>query len=319
VEHLKLQQANHPLGGIVNQYAEQSSYVNDVTLQNLGGTGILIEAPNSGPYTDIVFIADPNMSSCSGTSCPVCVDIEAQTQGLHGITCHGNAATAVYASGQDISAGVRVNASNNSVEDVHIEDYWDGIRVGDEVIATVNNIVLSNVHGSKDPTGKVINVVHICGALPSVPYGSCPQYGNVSNVTILGANDVNNTTDNACPPTSGTCSTAIQDDVTGTSIAAPPSTTTATGIQVGFYSLGGEIGTGSGIYSRFATTPSFAAATAGTPTPSWGVGTTAVGGLSCGTTGALSGATGALYSNTAAISGASSVYVCTGGHWTSIP
>jgi len=79
VEHLKLQQANHPLGGIVNQYAEQSSYVNDVTLQNLGGTGILIEAPNSGPYTDIVFIADPNMSSCSGTSCPVCVDIEAQT------------------------------------------------------------------------------------------------------------------------------------------------------------------------------------------------------------------------------------------------
>lgn len=54
VEHLQLKQTNHSLGGIVNQYAEQSSYVNDVTLQNLGGTGILIEAPNSGPYTDSV-------------------------------------------------------------------------------------------------------------------------------------------------------------------------------------------------------------------------------------------------------------------------
>lgn len=314
VEHLQLKQTNHSLGGIVNQYAEQSSYVNDVTLQNLGGTGILIEAPNSGPYTDIVFIADPNMSSCSGTSCPVCVDIEAQTQGLHGITCHGNAATAVYVPDQDVSAGIRVNASNNSLEDVHIEAFWDGIRVGDEVSATANNIVLLNVHGSKDPYGTVTNVVHICGGLPSSQYGMCPHYGSVSNLTVLGANDLNNTSYTSCPPMSPyTCSTAIQDDVTGTSIAAAASTgNTATGIQVGFYALGGEIGTSSGIYSRFAITASFTPATDGTPTPSWGVGTTAVGGSSCLTPGAL-------YSNTLANSGTSSVYVCTGGSWTSIP
>jgi hypothetical protein len=300
VEHLKLQQNpnySHSLGGIVNQYAVESSYVNDVTFQNLDGTGMLIETPHSGPYTDLNFNAGNEASA-------VCVDIEAQTKGLHGITCHGNSSTAASST----YAGIRVNSGNSSLEDVHIESYWDGVRIGDETSATVNNIELSNINGTYDGS-TVTNVVHICGPNSSSQYGACPQYGNVGNVTVLGATDLNNTSSNSCSG-SEVCSTAIQDDVTGTSIAAPP-TSSASGIPVSFYALGAEIGTSSGIYSRFATTPSFYSATDGTPTPSWGVGTTAVS-SSCGTPGAL-------YSNTAAGSGASSVYVCAGGSWTSIP
>jgi hypothetical protein len=243
----------------------------------------------------------------------VCVDIEAQTKGVHGITCHGNSTTL----GSVAYAGIRVNSGNNSLEDVHVEQYWDGVRIGDEAGVTVNNVVLSNINGTNDsssppPFTTVTNVVHICGPNSSTLYGACPDQGTVGNVTILGATDYRNTTYNSCPPTPPyTCSTAIQDDVTGTSIAAPPSTTSATGIPVGFYALGAEIGTSSGIYSRFAITPTFYSAMKGTPTPSWGVGTVAVSG-SCNTLGAL-------YSNTAASSGTSSVYVCTGSNWTSIP
>jgi len=119
VEHLKLEQPLNEtvvLGGIVNQYAVQSSYVNDITFQYLNGIGMLVEAgaAHSGPYTDFNFTAG---SQDSG----VCLDIEAQTQGLHGITCHGNSLTLVT----DTYAGIIVNSGNNSLEDVHIEDYWD--------------------------------------------------------------------------------------------------------------------------------------------------------------------------------------------------
>ncbi|MGA8491568.1 MAG: hypothetical protein WB711_14170 [Terriglobales bacterium] len=318
VEHIKLSQVNHSLGGIVNEYAEQSSYVNDVDMENLSGTGLLIEAPNSGPYTNLTFTANSG-ASCSGSSCPLCVDIEAQTQGLHGMTCLGNAATGAYTPGSDVSAGIRVNAGNNSIENIHTEAFWDGIRIGDVSRVSVSNIIVSNVDGSKQGGGlTVTNIVHICGALHSSQYGMCPQYSSVANVTILGATDVDNTNATSSDPCSSgtvTCSTAIQDDVTGVSIAAPLKTTVATGISAGFYALGGEIGSSSGIYSQFATTPTYFSQTSGTPTPSWGEGNTAVSGLSCNTLGAL-------YSYTGAGSGADSVYVCTGGStptWTSIP
>src|SRR5580692_217722 len=91
IEHLELMQpcgVNPSLSGIENNYAQQSSYVNDVRMLNLGGTGVLIAAPNSGPYTNLGFIA--NSGTCTSTFTPVCVDIEAQSRGLHGITCAGN-------------------------------------------------------------------------------------------------------------------------------------------------------------------------------------------------------------------------------------
>jgi len=324
VEHLKLDEVNKSLGGIVNQYAGQSSYVNDVDMANLSGTGILIEAANSGPYTNLSFTAN-STASCSGSSCPLCADIEVQTQGLHGMTCYGNGATGAYSPGTDVSAGIKVNASNNYIEDIHVEAFWDGIRIGDASGATVSNIVLLNVEGGKnflysnDPV--VSAVVHICGGSPSAQYGRCGSvYSTVSNVTVLGATDTNNTTvqgTETCVNTSGdTCSTAIQDDVTGTSIAAPPGH--LSGIAAAMYTLGGEIGSSSGIYSRFSTygsyTSSVGSQTDGSPTPFLSGGNTAVSGLSCNMIGAL-------YSYIGASSGADSVYVCTGSTptWTSIP
>ncbi len=325
IEHLQLLQANHPgLNAIVNDYAAQSSYVNDVRMGGFRGTGISIQgaAANSGPYTNISFVADPSMMSCSGSSCPVCVDIEVQTQGLHGITCSGNAATGAYTLGADVSAGIKVNGSNNTIKDVHLEVYWDGIRIGDVPGGAVSNVVVSNVNGEKrgNSTLTVTNIVHICGPHPSAQYGACPLgYGAVTNVSIFGARDVDNTTatSSPCPSSPGslTCSTAIQDDVTGASMAAPLKVSGVNGgISVGFYALGGEIVAGSVTYSQFATTPTYTSANGGTPTPSLGIGGTAVSG-SCNTPGAL-------YSNKSALASAKSVYVCTGSPspaWVPIP
>jgi hypothetical protein len=316
---MEVQVANHALGGIVNQYAEQSSYVNDLRILGFTGTGLLIEAPNSGPYTNLSFNVSGS-DSCPGASCPVCADIEAQTQGLHDVTCVGNAATAAYTPDDDISAGIRVNASNNSIEDVHLEAWWDGIRIGDESGLTINNIVIKNVEGGlnyspkPNPPWSVTNIVHICGPNHSSLYGVCPANGTVTNVTILADTDANNTGVSEGGGVS-TNSTAVQDDVTGTSVAAPSSVNT-NGITVAMYGLGGQIGSGSGIYSHFATTPSYSSSGSGTPSPSWGVSGAPVSGSSCNTLGAL-------YSYTGAASGAESVYVCTlvagSATWASIP
>jgi hypothetical protein len=90
VEHLKLQDNSvsglGSLNGIVNNFSQTPSYVNDVVLFNIGGTGILIGGPlgvtpgavDSGPYSNISFTAN-NPSSCSSGPCPICVEIDAQT------------------------------------------------------------------------------------------------------------------------------------------------------------------------------------------------------------------------------------------------
>src|ERR1700722_12221510 len=39
--------------GIVNANAQNNSYIDDISIANLGGTGLLVSAANSGPYTNI--------------------------------------------------------------------------------------------------------------------------------------------------------------------------------------------------------------------------------------------------------------------------
>ena len=97
----------------------------------------MINAPNSGPYTTINSGFSPTGvvgTGCSGGGTeviyyPLCIDIEAQTKGVHGVTCIGPplGATGPYPH----TAGIYVNASNNTfVEDLHFERYWDGVEIG---------------------------------------------------------------------------------------------------------------------------------------------------------------------------------------------
>jgi hypothetical protein len=85
VEHLFLDasstNAGKNLNGIVNNWSQAQSYVNDVELNNVALTGLEIGAAsssqvgaaNSGPYTNIYFV---DLKGSTG----VCVDIETQTR-----------------------------------------------------------------------------------------------------------------------------------------------------------------------------------------------------------------------------------------------
>lgn len=279
----------------------------------MGRTGLTVtsNAGNSGPYSNLNIDAlQETTGMCAGGlgTCQTCIDIEAQTRGLHGITCIGTLAVAGNAD-KDLTtegdAGIYVNFSNNTVEDVHIEGFFDGIEVGDTT-SNVGNVVLANVVGAfgGDAKGETRNTIHICGSdfmVSSNQFGKCLNYpasGNTpnGNVTILGATDLHN---GGGASYSG--STSIQDDVTNTSIAAPVGAAGTTGVDTAIYALGAEVGGGSGGISRFSTSPSPSGSSANgaTMVPTWGVGQTSVSG-SCNTPGAL-------YSNTP---GSSSIYVC---------
>lgn len=245
IEHLRLDALSQQLNGIVNSYAGESSYVNDVILANIGLTGLKISASNSGPYSNINFSA-ASLSPCSGglsNSYPACVDIEAQTRGVHGVTCIGAHGVSENVTGD---AAVYVNASNNTVVNVHIEGFFDGIEVGDTPsTSNVANVVLSNVLGGTSGAGPVTNVVHICGP-NSGPLGKCNTNGTVTDVTIFHATDFND----GGGGTLATDSTSIQHDVTGTTMNPIQGGTTESTVAV--YILGETVGGG---HSRFTTNP----------------------------------------------------------------
>jgi hypothetical protein len=273
IEHLSVQSAqicstnpSNTLYGIVNYYAQSSSYIDDVGICGMGLTGLRItsNATNSGPYSNlnIATMMIPSTPYCSGGlgSCPACVDIEAQTRGLHGITCIGTRGVGGNA-GNDLitngDAGIYANFSNNTVEDVHIEGFFDGIEVGDST-SNVGNVVLANVTGGYG-AARTRNTIHICGSDFTIgsQFGNCLNYppsGNSPNgsVTVLGATDVNNG-----GGTNYNGSTSIQDDVTNTSIAAPVGVAGTTGVTTAIYAVGAQVGSGSGGISRFSTNPSY--------------------------------------------------------------
>ena len=132
VENLMLNGAGQNINGIQNSRA-QSSYVDHVTFFQILGTGLQIGAPNSGPYTNITF--DSGSSALSSTTC-VNLNGATSTQGIRGITCIAgtNATTAIY-----------LDASNNSLKDVRIAGFYDGILVGSQASAQSN--ALFNIFG----------------------------------------------------------------------------------------------------------------------------------------------------------------------------
>jgi hypothetical protein len=192
-----------------------------------------------------------------------------------------------------------VNASNNTVEDVHTEGFYDSVELGP--VANVGNIIVSNVTGGNSAAGATTNTIHICG--PNHPtFGQCAGGGSAHNVSIFEVLNAGQQYANV---------TSIQDDVTGTSIAQPAGGTGNIPSYSDAYFLGDEVGGVSGQYSRFATTPSASSSTSGsTAVTTWGVG-----GISGGSiTGTSCASPGALFSNTlgnTSMGNMNSVYVCT--------
>jgi hypothetical protein len=290
IEHLRLdgsQIANNTLGlnGIYNAYAQDASYVDDIALQTFGAvpgqntttTGLFIGpgAANSGPYSNIYFLAaahcQSNQSCNNNGNCAcgptACVKIQAPTRGLHSITCIANSVPPGESPTLP-AAAIYLDASNNTIEDVHVEGFYDAAVVGDNAGGPVAGNTLANILGGFG-AGPVQNAVHICK--PSITYGGTNYSACVSNnsatiqdISILNAKSIG-------APRISFAATTIQDDLTGATVNS-----SAYPAFVGKYVVGEPVSNGNNTigYSRFTTSP---AGALGTTVPTWAVGGSAAG------------------------------------------
>jgi hypothetical protein len=181
IEHLALDGGSTTITGLVgilNNYAQELNYVNDVAFTRIAGTGLMIEgvANNSGPYTDIYY-------SGSGT----CVDINGtiNTRGLNGIDCVGSASV----------AAILVDGRNNTIQNVTISGYTgDGIEIGSQASAQSNLLV--NISGSTS----LADVVHIATSTSGSPTDltlmgiSGSTTGTIINDAVSGSASVKDST-----------------------------------------------------------------------------------------------------------------------------
>lgn len=225
---------------------------------------------NSGPYSNLIFTAGTNAGA--GTQCAA-VTGEAGVRGIHGFTCTSSKSTPP-------SAGITLDASSTSLEDIFVNGFGDGIQVGSKGLATQADVLL-NVTGGATLT----NLIHI-ESIDSAAAGSSncpPSTGSTEDVCDLSVLHATSSAGNT-----------ILDDITHSTLANSGDAT------VGMYILGEELGTAaSGQYSRFSTSPTY---------PSWSVGNSSPGGNSC-----TSG--GSLYSNTTATSTTGTLFACVGTTW----
>jgi len=227
VENLVLDGHGLSINGIVNQYAQDQSYVDHVGLLQILGTGLLIKgsAENSGPYTHIVF----DTGGSGGVSSTVCAQIlnVSGTHGIHGLSCNSET--------HDAAAAVLLDADGNSIEDVMIQGFFDGVLVGSNATALSN--ILINIVGDTHavPTQATpVNAVHISS-----------NY-TVHDLSIVGVSNSD---------LSGTYT--IQDDTTASPLHLSDQ-------YVGIYALGKTLSAG---VSRFTTSKSAPTWVVGTTSP----------------------------------------------------
>lgn len=148
--------------------------------------------------------------------------------GIRNLSCINNNQVTIA------SAGVLLDSSNNSIKDLNIAGFTDGVLVGAN--ATATNNVLINVYGDTVccTTGPpVVNVVHVS------------SNNTVSDIALMGVSNGVNVANQY----------TVRDDVTGTILPV------STDPVVGLYALGKPSNNG---YARFTTSPSV---------PSWATGT----------------------------------------------
>jgi hypothetical protein len=255
LEDLWLDGQGQSINGILNQFGQELSYVKRVTFYQLLGTALSLtntNAVNSGPYSDLAFSLGSHSAFASSTT--ACVQIKGiSTRGLHGVTCIGNTGS----SGTIPNAGVLLDASNNSLEDIHVEGFGDGVRVGSN--ASAQGDVLFNISGGANVTN-VVNITNSTGK-------------SVSDLSLMAIT-------NGAVAGSGGATNTIADSRTSTTLADA---------TVGMYVLGKAMTSGSGTVigeSRFTSSPNAATWGVGSVSPS---GTCKVGSLFSNTSGTAHG------------------------------
>jgi hypothetical protein len=243
IDNLVLDGKGQNIIGISDTTAGPGVRVNHVGLFRLAGTGLYISgATDSGPYTDITFDVG-NTTTNAGTTCAQIIN-SGGTKGIHGLRCISYDTNA--------AAGLRIDSSDNTIENVVVQGFQDGVLIGSQGAAQNNH--LSNIVDSTSPT-QYHSSVHITNTNP------------VTDLTIVGVN-------NECMPNTSCKQVTIQDDVTSSTISDT---------VVGTYFLGNENVTTAG-YSRFSSTVSVSS---GPNVPTWLIGTVAPTNASCSSVGTL--------------------------------
>jgi len=236
-------------------------------------SGDTCSSNNSGPYSNLIFTAGSHAGA--GTQCAA-ITGEAGIRGIHGMSCSSALSTLP-------AAGITLDATSTTIEDVYINGFTDGIQVGEKGLATQADVLINITGGST-----MTHLIHI-ESVDSAGIGSsnCPPSAgsteDVCDLSILQATSATGTT--------------IQDDITSATLAH------STDATVGMYVLGEELGSSaSGQYSRFSTSPTY---------PSWSVGNTSPAGDSCTSSGSL-------YSNTSATSTTGTLFACVSTTWMAV-
>jgi len=236
IEKLVLNGNGLTVTGIKNSFAGTLSYVDHVGLYHILGTGLWINsaaATGSGPYSNINFTISTSVPTT------ICAKIDGVngTGGIRNLSCINNNQVTIA------SAGVLLDSSNNSIKDLNIAGFTDGVLVGAN--ATATNNVLINVYGDTvcctTGTPPVVNVVHVS------------SNNTVSDIALMGVSNGVNVANQY----------TVRDEVTGTILPV------STDPIVGLYALGKASNNG---YARFTTSPSV---------PSWATGTQSPPGGSC--------------------------------------
>jgi hypothetical protein len=191
IEHLSLDGSSQSnVNGIVNYYAQELSYVEDVAFSNIKGTALTLNgnnatgtnyaANNSGPYSNLTMTGVGTCVGIYGTS---------GTRGIHGLTCStSNSSTS--------TAAIYVDGANNSLEDITLVGgggNTNGILIGGSAPGLTNgapaaNNILFNISGTN-----FTNLIAISNQTPSSGPYYCPaktQGGtaryNACDIIIMG-------------------------------------------------------------------------------------------------------------------------------------
>jgi hypothetical protein len=268
VEDLVLDGNKQAVDGIDNQYCQELSYINHVSIYQATAKGLNIfnSAQNSGPYTNITF----DLGNAIPTSSTVCAYVAVSTRGIRGMTCTAGITATSTDAIQVVSTG-----SGNSIEDVRIEGFQNGVYVN------ASDVVLMNILGDSTTknTSQIVSVVNIASA-------------TVANVVLIGIS-------NNCS-TSSNCGTSSNNDSVTDNTANPVLHLPVTSDPfVAMYSVGNKIAVGTGnAVSRYTTSSSV---------PSWLVGAGPIApGTVCNAP-PMSPVAGSLYSNASSGDG---LYVC---------
>jgi hypothetical protein len=294
------QNNNTAIDGIWNLNSGPSSYVDHVNFERVAGTGLKIggSAGDSGPYSNLAMSA---ATVCAAsTACVQLGDtsgLPLSTRGIHGLTC-----TCTTSLG---TAAIHLDSSNNTLEDIHVEGFNDGIRVGSLVpqtgktITTAANVIL-NLNGGTSNADNMKNVVRVCALTANTGFSACGNADNVvSDLTMEGVSVTRSCSNGTCPPN---LNYVIDDDLTATTVPYLAQLQNS----VGMYVIGERLPGGRATsYAKFATSPVSGIST-------WGVASAPpVSGSSC--------QSGSLFSNTSGTASLdNTLWVCSSNKWTSL-